>query len=227
MADQTDSHTSLKIWDAPVRITHWLLAGAFFFSWWTAENAEMDWHRLSGYTILGLVVFRIYWGFMGSQTARFSNFLRGPGTVARYFLSLRGMPRHISAGHNPMGGWSIAAMLILLLTQITLGLFAIDVDAFESGPLNYLVSFETGRWAAEWHEQVFSLLLILVALHVVAILYYALMRRENLVSAMLTGHKRVNAGTQPLSFTPFWRAIPGIVLAFAVAYAVSKGLRFE
>ena len=111
-----------------MRIVHWLLAAAFFFSWWTGKNALLDLHRLSGYTILGLLVFRLYWGFAGSSTARFSHFLRGPRIVWGYARGLGSGTYRASFGHNPLGGWSVAAMLLVLLLHIGFGLFAIDVD---------------------------------------------------------------------------------------------------
>ena len=155
-------------------------------SWWTAETGRLEWHRWSGYTLTGLLLFRIYWGFFGSSTARFSRFVRGPRGVIDY---LRGRWA-VAAGHNPLGSWSVVLLIVLLLVQVTLGLFAVDVDGIESGPLSAYVSFEMGRVCARLHDLVFNGLLVLIALHIVAVLYYQVFRKENLVGAMVTG-KRV------------------------------------
>ena len=105
----------LSIWDLPVRIFHWLLIPLMALAWWTENEGYLDWHRLSGYVLLGLIVFRIIWGFIGSETARFSHFLRGPTAIAAYFGKKNGEPRF---GHNPIGGWSVLAMLVLIAALI-------------------------------------------------------------------------------------------------------------
>ena len=145
----------------------------------------MEWHQYSGYSLLALVSFRIYWGFFGSSTARFRQFVRGPRTVVNYLKGRwAAMP-----GHNPLGALSVVALLGLLLVQIALGLFAVDVDGIESGPLSTYVSFDTGRVAADWHDTVFDLLLWLIGLHVAAVLYYLFFRKENLVATMFHGQR--------------------------------------
>jgi cytochrome b len=212
----------LKVWDLPVRVVHWLLAILIVFSWWSANNDHLDWHRLSGYTILGLVVFRLYWGFAGSETARFANFLRGPRTVAVYARHLIADKTGPSAiGHNPMGAWSIVAMLTALVVQVTLGLFSVDVDGVESGPLASYISFDQGRMAAHWHHFVFNIVWILVALHILAVLYYAVFRRDNLLSAMVTGWRLAPDGSKPVAFAPIWRLLIGVVLAAAIAWWIA------
>lgn len=179
----------------------------------------MDWHRYSGYTLLGLLIFRIYWGFAGSSSARFSQFLRGPRGLIAYLRESR--EAHRDAGHNPLGGWSVAAMLTLMLGQVVIGLFVSDVDGLESGPLSHLVSFDTSRTLAAIHEIVFNVILTLIALHVAAILFYLLARRDNLVSAMLTG-KRSNVRMMAMTPVPAWRVIPGVVLATSIVWWVAS-----
>ncbi|MET0534455.1 MAG: cytochrome b/b6 domain-containing protein [Steroidobacter sp.] len=209
----------VRVWDWPVRLTHWLFVFCIAVSWWSAEQRAMDWHRYSGYVLLGLLIFRIYWGFAGSSSARFSTFLRGPRDVIAYLRSASDEPR--AAGHNPLGGWSVAAMLILMVTQVGLGLFVSDVDGLESGPLSHLVSFETSRTLADRHETIFNLILVLIAVHVAAILFYLLARRDNLVVAMLTG-KRRKLGMTSMTPVPAWRVIPGIVLAVSVVWWIAN-----
>ena len=217
----------IRVWDLPVRLVHWAVAALFFFSWWTAEEDEMAWHRLSGYAILGFVLFRIYWGFAGGSAARFASFVRGPRAFFGHARSLLRAQGGVTLGHNPMGGWSVVAMLALLLIQCTLGLFATDVDGIESGPLDDLVSFATGRRIAHWHGLIFDALLILVALHVGAILFYAFYRRDDLLAAMVHGHKRASAaaGPAPRFVGPGW-AIAGLALAGLIVLAVTTRFRF-
>ena len=212
------------MWDLPIRIIHWVMAVLLPVLWWTAEEHQMDWHRRAGLTLLALLVFRVLWGLFGSSTARFASFVRGPATVARYARSLFGRGEGPAFhGHNPMGGWSVVAMLALLIVQVGLGLFVIDVDGVESGPLAIYVSFDFARAAADLHETVFNLLLILVGLHVAAVFSYLLLRRENLVAPMVLGARPARSGDQPMQPAPAWRAVLAAAIAAGVAYWVSRG----
>ncbi len=219
---------SVRVWDVPTRLFHWLIVGLFGFSWWTAESDRLEWHMLSGYAILVLVLFRLYWGIAGSETARFATFVKGP---AAFFAYLRRLPERNaspSLGHNPTGGWSVVALVLLLLLQAGLGLFAIDVDGLNAGPLDNLVSFEGGRRIAGLHHRVFNLLLILSALHVAAVLFYWLYKRDNLIVAMITGYKAIRTGEVPSAprFVGVWRAIPGLLAAgLLVAWIVLRRFR--
>lgn len=195
----------LRIWDAPLRLFHWALVLLIGALWWTGEARMLDWHRLAGYAVMALVLFRLIWGFAGSSTARFTAFLRGPRAVAHYVRGImfrRGA--HGVPGHNPLGGWSVIAMLALLATQIALGLFAVDIDGLESGPFSYLVEFDTGRLAAEAHALLFDLLLILMALHVAAVAFYLIYRGDNLLAPMITGSRRWMQERPALRFVPGW-----------------------
>lgn len=212
------------VWDWPTRLFHWLLVILLGISWWSAESDwpdSMQWHYLAGYTILGLLLFRLIWGFIGTSTARFAEFLRGPGKVIAY---LRGAAPE-TPGHNPLGGWSVALMLALLLLQVGLGLVAVDVDGIEAGPLSYLVSFETARAAAELHELVFTGLQIVVAIHVLAILWYQLVKRADLVGPMISGYRDGGGPGGEARTVPFWRLLAAIPAAAAVAWFVAQGLR--
>lgn len=212
----------VRVWDLPTRLWHWSLVALLPFSWWTAETGRLEWHRWSGYTLLGLVLFRIYWGFAGGSTARFGQFLRGPRAI-RDYLGGRGTP---VAGHNPLGALSVVALAGLVLLQIVLGLFAVDVDGLESGPLSLYVSFDTGRAMAEAHEVVFNVLMALVAVHVLAILYYLVVRRQNLARAMVTGRRVFDAPVEPLRPASLLRLVIGIVLSVALTWAVTRAFQF-
>jgi cytochrome b len=213
---QTDSR--IRVWDVPTRIVHWSLLGLFAFSWWSAETHQMDYHRYSGYALLGLLLFRLYWGVFGSSTARFAQFIKGPSAIAVY---LRGNQTK-TIGHNPLGAWSVVVLLGLLIAQVTLGLFTVDVDGLESGPLSNLVSFETGRACAKVHELVFNLLLAMIALHVAAILFYRIVKRDNLVGPMIVGWKTATTSMESAKLASWWRAVVGAMLAVAAVWWITK-----
>jgi cytochrome b len=208
----SDEPVRVRVWDLFVRAVHWLLVLLMVFSWISAKNGWLGWHKVSGYAILCLIVFRIYWGFCGSSTARFSHFLRGPKAAGRYLRTLFARDgRHAFLGHNPLGGWNVIALLSLLLLQTGSGLFAVDIDGLESGPLAKYVSFETGRRLAGLHGSVFNILLLLIALHIAAVLGHLVYQRENLVAPMLTGIKRVpRAHVQIIAFASPRRALVGL-----------------
>jgi cytochrome b len=211
------------VWDLPVRLTHWLLVLLMLTSWITAENGWFEWHRFSGYALLTLVLFRLYWGFFGSTPARFAHFLRGPQAVLR---ALGGKSEGSPVGHTAAGGWSVAAMLFCLLLQAGLGLFAVHIDGLASGPLAKSISFETGRQAARLHAAVFNFLIALSSAHIAAILFYLLYKRENLTLPMLNGRQRVPQGAAlpGYQFPAFWQALVGLALAVLLVLILTVGL---
>ncbi|MEJ2459513.1 MAG: cytochrome b/b6 domain-containing protein, partial [Novosphingobium sp.] len=111
----SETPATARIWDPAIRLFHWLLVGFVGFSWWTGEQHDMEWHRLSGYAILALLVFRLFWGFAGPHTARFGQFVKGPGAVLAYAKTLGSKQAHAADGHNPLGGWSTLALIGVLL----------------------------------------------------------------------------------------------------------------
>lgn len=185
------------MWDWSVRIVHWSVVILFGVLWWSAENQQMDIHRYAGYSLLALLMWRIYWGFAGSTTARFSHFVKNPATTWRYAIHAVQPSSEKTFGHNPLGAYSVVVLLVLLCAQVILGLFAIDVDGWEAGPLNSFVTFETGRWCATWHEYLFNVLLAWVVLHLLAISFYYFVHKHNLLLPMLDGKTSV-ADTQTM-----------------------------
>ena len=208
--------TRVAVWDLPVRIVHWAIVPLVGFSWWTAEQELLDWHYRSGLVLLGLVVFRLVWGLIGSSTARFTSFVRGPRHIADH---LRGR-REFVLGHNPLGALSVIALLFMLSLQIGLGLFAADDDGLLSGPLSGFIGEESVETATEWHETSFDVLKWLIALHVGAILFYLFVRKKNLVGPMVGGRAPAPAGTPPMVAAPAWRALVAAIIAFAAVSAV-------
>ena len=227
LIQETTPLSTTWIWDPFVRLFHWAIVLLLAFSWWSGEQHDMERHRLSGYAVLALIVFRVIWGFVGPRTARFSSFVRGPAAVAAYVRTMGSRTGRPSHGHNPLGGWSVVAMLAVLAVMVTAGLFAVDVDGLESGPLADYISFDQGRTAAEVHEIVFNVVLGVVALHVVAILFYLVWKRQNLVRPMVTGQRAVLEGEAPAEMR--WSVVGALValaIGAAVAWAVSTGFRF-
>ncbi|WP_449469033.1 cytochrome b/b6 domain-containing protein [Sphingobium chungangianum] len=207
-AEVSGAPVRLRIWDLPIRLFHWTLVPLLGFAWWTAEERMLDWHRLAGYSIFALLLFRLIWGFAGSSTARFSNFVGGPSTLLRYVRGhMFNRAATPAAGHNPVGGWSVIAMITILAVQVGLGFFSVDIDGMESGPFSYLVDFETGRVAAEWHAFIFNAILALTAVHVVAVLFYLVHRRDNLVGPMISGTRKWSGDQPTLRFASAWSAL--------------------
>ena len=211
-----------KLWDWPIRLMHWSFALLMPALWWTWKDNEIQLHESLGYVTLGLLAFRLYWGFAGSSTARFSSFVKGPQTIFAYMRGLFSGEGEPVAGHNPLGGLSVLILLGLMVAQVILGLFTQDVDGIVSGPLTYLVSYETADSARHWHGLLFNILLGFIVLHLCAIAFYLLVKRDNLVGPMVTGRKRM-ATTTPPRFAPWWRIPVGAAISAALAYWVSLG----
>jgi len=168
--------TKVLVWDLPTRVFHWLLVLSFSGAWITADSERWrDVHVLLGYTVLGLIAFRLLWGLVGTRYARFESFTFAPRAVFDYLKSLATFePRHY-LGHNPAGSWAILALLALLATTAATGWAAYA----EIGP----------RWLEELHEVAAKATLALVLVHVAAVFVSSLLHRENLVGAMVSGYK--------------------------------------
>jgi len=182
-----------RVWDVGVRLFHWLLVAFVSASWLLGQfgPAIMTLHFQSGYVIIGLLAFRLIWGLAGPRPARFASFLAGPRAVWAYARTLPRRAPSFWPGHNPLGGWAVAAMLLLLAAQVATGLFADPEDFINQGPLAASVEPATRHWASAWHARLANALLALVILHVAAIAFYRFWKREDLVRPMLTGRKTV------------------------------------
>lgn len=188
-----DAVTSKTIWDLPTRLFHWLLMILVIMQYGTGKFGwlDMQWHFWFGYALLGLLLFRIAWGFLGSETSRFSNFITAPTRVVGYLRHWTSTPMSVVAGHNPAGGWATVLILAVLLAQALSGLFTSD-DMQWFGPLCDKVSpqwIETGTWL---HHRLEPIVLGLIALHVLAIALYWFVKRENLVGSMWHGQRRID-----------------------------------
>ncbi len=180
----------ILVWDLPTRLFHWTLVLFVIISFVTGNMGgnAMDLHMLSGYVLFTLLLFRLAWGWLGGETSRFTAFVRGPGVVFQYAKGLfkKDSPQHL--GHNPMGGWSVVALLTTLQIQVVTGLFAND-DILTEGPLYVWVSKAVSDWFTQVHMANRFLLAALAGLHLLAILFYLFFKRENLIRPMITGFK--------------------------------------
>jgi len=206
----------IRIWDLPTRLFHWAIVLLIPALWWTHEIDRLDLHLILGEIMLGLILFRIFWGLIGSSTARFLSFVKGPAGIYRY---LKGEGA-AAPGHNPLGGWSVMVMLILIATDVGLGLFVSDEDGLNEGPLAHLISYDSARILADRHETIFYILLGFIALHIGAILFYLLVKRDNLVAPMVSGSRPGDgAGMRP---APLWRFLAAAGLAIVLTLWIAQ-----
>ena len=184
-----DMKKIIRVWDLPIRLFHWLLLTGIILSFITVKvgGNAMRWHALSGYCVLSLIIFRIIWGFVGSYHARFIHFVPSPKGLTHF---LQGKTK-AGLGHNPMGALSVLALLFSVGLQAVSGLFANDDIAFE-GPFAKYISSETVELLTSIHRQNEKVLIILIALHLCAILYYQKFKGENLIKPMLVGDKEID-----------------------------------
>ncbi len=205
-----------RVWDWPIRVFHWLLVLSVIVLFVTGKIGGnwLEWHRRAGFLVLGLVMFRVIWGFVGGYNARFANFVRGPKNIVAY---LRGAQSE-GAGHNPLGALSVLAMLVVIGFQAGSGLFAND-DVMLEGPYAAMVGKDLSDWLTKLHKINSFVILGLVALHVAAIAYYFFRKHNNLVWPMVIGNK-VTSDELPQHPRPAWLAPCIIVLVAAAVYVL-------
>ena len=195
-------NSNILVWDLPVRVFHWLMVLCFAGAYLTAESERWRLlHTTLGYTMAGLVGFRILWGLVGTRHARFASFVRGPKAAGRYLGSmLRGQPEHYT-GHNPAGALAIVGLILLAITVAVSGWATYN----EVG----------GEWLEEVHEVAANGMLALVGLHVLGVVVGSLVHRENLVRAMVTGRK---AGTPDQGIRRGWSIVAILILAAVLGF---------
>jgi cytochrome b len=200
-------------------VFHWLLAVSLLLSWLTAELGY-DWteqHFLLGYCALGLILFRLAWGFCGTHHARFSQFLAAPRVTLTSLRQVFSRQPSNAPGHTAIGGWSAVLMLLLVAVQATTGLFISD-DIFYAGPYNGVISGEWAGRLAQIHHINFTLLQVVVVVHILAISWYGFGKRQNLTATMVTGRKPWIEARAGIASSQLWRAL---VLAILVGAAVT------
>jgi cytochrome b len=218
----------IRVWDLPTRLFHWTLAVCVVGSVISAKvgGNALVWHFRLGYVVFALILFRLLWGVVGGRWSRFANFIYAPATTLRY---LRGQSRpgeHLDVGHNPLGAFSVFGLLAVLAAQVGTGLFA-DDEIASTGPLIKFVSGATSELLTHWHKRYGQWLVIgLVLLHVAAIVFYRVRKKQNLVLPMFTGDKPLAAGVPASTDSAASRALAALLLAACaagVAWLVSLG----
>jgi cytochrome b len=201
-ASPAERITRVLIWDAPVRVFHWLMVLCFAGAYITAESEPWRLvHTTLGYTMVGLVAFRLMWGVTGTRYARFAEFVRRPKVIVQYLSTMvRGQPVH-HTGHNPVGAVSILGLLGLTLA----------IGASGWAAYNQI----TGEWVAEVHEVVANGMLLLAGMHVAGVAVASFMHKENLARAMVTGRKR---GTEAEGIRSAWRLLAVVMLVAVLGF---------
>ncbi len=193
----SEAWRQVKVWDGWVRLFHWSIVLLVVAQYATAQLGLMEWHFRCGYLVLALLVFRLGWGLLGSDTARFARFLKSPLAALAHLRHLRRREADTEIGHNAAGGWMALLLLGLLLAQVGTGLFA-NEEPGESygahGPFALRVTDGLSETLTGLHELGFNLLLSAIGLHVTVVVAYAVLKRQDLVRPMVTGFKRLPAG---------------------------------
>jgi cytochrome b len=178
----------VRVWDLPVRLFHWLTVALVAAAYATWRLNWMEWHGWIGVLMLALVLFRLLWGFLGSQTARFSHFLTSPRIAFAHlkYVFLREADRQV--GHNPAGGWMVVLLLALLLAETLTGIYIAN-DVADVGPLTGIVPAAAANAIDASHAILWNVLLAAIAAHVLAIFGYAAVKGQDLVRPLITGMK--------------------------------------
>lgn len=207
----------LQVWDLSTRLFHWLLVLSVGFLIYSGKTGDLfDWHQTAGIIVLALLLYRIIWGVFGSTTARFSDFIYSPARIFQYAKKLFSRKAEPHAGHNPVGGLMVVVMLGLLLFQGITGLFSTD-DVFVEGKLYGLVDEETAEWLTGLHHDSSELLIPVLVLHILAIIFYRLYKKHDLLKPMITGSAEF--AEKPSKLVVIKPAVIGVVL-IVVSYAV-------
>lgn len=183
----------IKIWDMPVRLFHWSLVLGFVLAYVSAEVGILDAHVLIGYFLIALLVFRVLWGFIGTQYSRFSSFLFSPAETMGYVKSIRAGQAAHYYGHNPAGALMVFGLLALLAAIFMSGLVTLATVDYE-GPLLFLanqVSDDTSYFFRHAHDFFVDVALILIPLHLLGVISGSIQHKENLARSMVTGMKNV------------------------------------
>ncbi len=217
----------MRVWDGATRLFHWSLIVLITIcylsvTYATGDNANllMQIHLISGEALLALLLFRIVWGIIGSDTARFSHFVRSPLRALGYLAKIFRREPDVQVGHNAAGGWMVVLLIALLLVQVGTGLFSND-DGDTEGPLMHFVSKANSDRMSTLHSIVFNVLIGAMAVHVVTILFYLVFKKQNLTAAMISGKKKLPAATRAPRMASPLLALLVFVVAAGIATAVA------
>ncbi|GLR69274.1 cytochrome b/b6 domain-containing protein [Agaribacter marinus] len=177
-----------KVWDKGIRVFHWALVVCIVGAWYTIEQRMMDWHRGFGYAIAALLIFRVIWGVVGSTTARFTDFVVKPSTAYGYLKDSLRLKSSTHNGHNPAGGWMVISFLVLLAFQVISGLYSNNEIGF-NGAFSDSIPKALSDQFTQWHALSFDIITLAIWLHLVAVFFYVLVKRQNLIKALFSGKK--------------------------------------
>ena len=224
-SDEGHGKVTILVWDIPTRIFHWLIVALVALSFVSSKigGNAMQYHEWIGVTIIALLVFRVFWGFLGSRPSRFTDFVKSPAAVWRYAKGMVKGNSKTYLGHNPLGGWSVIAMLLVLMLQACLGLFAND-DIITEGPLYLWVSKETSDWLTKVHRLNQYVLMGLISIHLFAVAFHYFVKRENLLKPMITGIKHWSGDNEAPAIVSAWLAV---VIAVFVGCGVYLLIYFQ
>ncbi len=219
--DSAHHRTRLRVWDLPTRVFHWVLAALVVGLVITGKigGNALEWHMRFGHLVLALLVFRLIWGLVGGRWSRFTSFAYGPSTLVAYLRGERGPAGRWEVGHSPTGALSVFAMLALLIVQVMTGLVA-DDEIATTGPLARFVSSATSARATFWHADIGNwLLIVMVVMHVAAIVFYAVKKKQRLIPPMWHGDKQAHPSIEasrddgPMRATALVLLVAGIALS--------------
>jgi cytochrome b len=216
---RTVMYLPMRVWDAPIRLFHWLLVALLPVSYFTGRAHAYALHKPVGYALLGLLLFRLVWGLIGSDTARFARFVTSPIAGLRHLRRFGVREPDTQIGHNAAGGWMVLLLLLLLVLQVGSGLGAYSSRAKTGGPLAAWIGEAASHKVSMFHAFNVNIILAAIALHLVAVLAYALVKKQDLVLPMITGKKRLPAATPAPRL-----ASPLLAAAVAVAAAAAAWL---
>ncbi len=217
---QTVLRLSMRVWDAPTRLFHWAVVLLIAASYVSMAYDRLGLHFLSGYALLALLLFRLAWGFVGSETSRFSQFLRSPVAGLHHLRDFARREPDDQVGHNAAGGWMVLVLLGDIALQVGLGLFSNADDYAHEGPLAHWLSKAASDQITRLHAANFNVLLGLMALHVVAIVAYAVVKRHNLLRPMITGRKRLPGATRQPRMASSLLALMLVALSACIVWVV-------
>lgn len=220
-ANRAEALVRLRVWDLPTRLFHWGIVLLLAASWASVELGWIELHLLSGFAMLALLLFRLAWGLVGSETARFGSFVVSPLRGLRHLAKFGRPEPDTQVGHNAAGGWMVLLLLLLLAAQVATGLCAND-DVMTQGPLAGWVGKAASDQLTDLHSLLFNLILAAIALHVLAVAAYVRLKRHDLLRPMLTGWKRLPRGQRPPRMASPITAVAVLAVAIAVAAAVAN-----
>ncbi|MBR5675414.1 MAG: cytochrome b/b6 domain-containing protein [Neisseriaceae bacterium] len=211
----------IKVWDLPTRLFHWTLVASMIFMFISAKQGGtwLQWHLRCGLFLLALILFRIVWGFVGSDTARFTQFVKSPKQIIRYIKGE--ITENEQPGHNPLGALMVVALILGILFQLITGLFSPDENSYIYGGYLSSKAGENASQIRSVHLLWANVLMILAGIHFAVVLFYRVIKRHNLITPMITGNKHLNEPLPKLKFASIFKALIVFIITAALSYFIT------